>query len=98
MRSAEKVNLNILKIKNEQITHQQNPQEISIEESTFSEAVDFKACNFPKDKPPKRHSSQSLLKREKDRLNITSFVSTSNRGIIWITESKKNTVEIENRN
>ena len=51
MRSAEKANLNILKIKKEEITHQQNPQEISIEESPSSEAADLKPATSLKINP-----------------------------------------------
>ena len=40
------------------------------------------AYNFPRNKPPKKHLLQSLLKREEDRLFRTSFVDTYDKDII----------------
>ena len=56
------------------------------------------AYNFPKNKPPKRHFLQSLLKREEDCLFRTSFVDTSDRDIILKQKLVNITVASENEN
>ena len=96
--ASEKVNLNILRIK-KCVNHAPTKPSRKIHWGvSFQWSRRLKAYNFPKNKPPKRHFSQSLLKREEDRHNRTSFLDTSDRDILWITGNKKNTVEPESRN
>ena len=57
----------------------------------------LKAYNSRKNKPSKRHFSQSLLKREKGRLYRTFFIDTSDRDIILKQKLKNISVELENK-
>ena len=72
-----KVNLNIFK--NKKCINQATTKPLRNIHSrvSFHWSRRLKAYNFPENKPPKRHFSQSLLKREEDHRNRTSFVDTS---------------------
>ena len=74
---CKKVNLNIFK--NKKCINQATTKPLRNIHSrvSFHWSRRLKAYNFPENKTPKRRFSQSLLKREEDHRNRTSFVDTS---------------------
>ena len=94
-----KVNLNILKLKT-CINH--TPAKSSRNNhwgAPFQWTRRPKAYNFPKNEPPKRHFSQSLLESEEDRMltrSIEISFQSKNSGISQLNQKTRTKYHLEN--